>query len=322
MSNLSLAKKEPFSLTGKRLWIAGNTGLVGMALIKRLQQENCSILTISHTELDLRDQAQTNQWVKTNKPDVVILAAGTVGGIQENRTKPVNYLYDNLMIGTNVIRASARYGVQKLLNLGSSCFYPTQAAQPIKETDLLTGALETTNEAYAIAKIATTKLCQAYFKQFNKDFITVVPTNLFGEGDHFDDRAHVISALIKKFHQASQNHSSEVEIWGSGRPEREFLYIDDAVDAMVFLLKNYHQIEPINIAGGEIVSIAQLAQTLGRLFEFEGKLSFDVSKPDGMMKKSLDGSKLSQLGWKPQVSFLEGLKKSIHYYLNTTRGVR
>ncbi len=312
----------PYSLSGRRVWVAGHSSLIGRALCSRLKREDCEILTVSQGEVDLRRQQGVEHWLEENKPDTVIVAAATVGGIEANRTKPVDFLYDNLMIGANVIHAAAATDVKKLMYLGSSCFYPRLAEQPINEKSLLTGPLEPTNEAYALAKIASTKLCEAYRRQHGADFITAVPSNLYGPEDHFDSEgAHVIPSLISRFHNAKVNNLPEVTLWGTGSAIREFLYVGDAADGLVHVLKNYSDISPINVSGEEGVSIAQLAVIIAEVVGYEGTLRNDTTKPDGMPKKVLDASLIQSLSWKPKISLIQGLEFTYQDYLNISKTV-
>jgi GDP-L-fucose synthase len=291
-----------------RVWVAGHSGLVGSALVRRLAQTDADVLTVSRTDVDLRDQAAVNRWLAAQRPDSVFVAAATVGGIEANRTRPAEFLYDNMMIAANIIHASADNGVRKLMFLGSSCFYPRETAQPIREDSMLTGSFEPTNEWYAVAKVAGVKLCQAYRRQHGKDFIAVVPTNLYGPGDNFDLTAgHVIPALIRRFHEAKIAGADSVELWGTGKAIREYLYVDDAADALVFLMGRYSEESIINVAGGEEVTIAALAAQIAKVVGYEGALRYDHSKPDGMPRKVLDGSRIRAMGWRPKTSLHDGL---------------
>jgi GDP-L-fucose synthase len=312
-----------YDLAGRRIWVAGHTGLVGGALLRRLASTGGVLLTADRATLDLRKQAPVEQWLAANRPDAIFLAAATVGGIEANRTRPAEFLYDNLMIAANVIHAAAENGVSKLMFLGSSCFYPRNAGQPIREDTLLTGAFEPTNEWYAVSKIAGAKLCQAYRRQHGKDFITAVPTNLYGPGDNFDVAAgHVIPGLICRIHEAKQANAESVEIWGTGRPEREFLYVDDAADAMVFLMERYTGEEMINIAGGEIVSIAELTRLIADEIGYRGAFRFDTLRPDGMPRKVLDSTRIRNYGWQPATSFRQGLSKTYTWLVANSADAR
>lgn len=298
-----------FDLAGKRVWVAGHRGMVGSAILRRLQSEHgVEVITASRQDADLRRQVDVESWLNNNRPDVIFLAAAKVGGILANNNYPADFLYDNLMIEANVIHAAAKYNVSKLLFLGSSCIYPKLAPQPIVEDALLTGSLEPTNEWYAIAKIAGIKLCQAYRKQHGCDFISAMPTNLFGPGDNYDPlSSHVVAALLSKAHQAKKNGSSEMVVWGSGSPRREFMHVDDLADALVFLIKNYSGHDHLNVGTGSDVTIKEFAQIACEIVGFSGQLRFDTSKPDGTPRKLMDTSRLSQLGWKSNIKLKEGL---------------
>lgn len=304
-----------YSVAGKRVWVAGHRGLVGSAVVDRLQDENCIILTATKAELDLREQAAVERWMDSKRPDAIIIAAAKVGGILANDTYPADFLYDNLMIEANVVHAAKRVGVEKLLLLGSSCIYPRMAPQPITEDALLTGPLESTNEWYAIAKIAGVKLCQAYRRQFGCDFISAMPTNLYGIGDNFDlQTSHVLPALMSKIHAAKQGGHGEVEIWGTGTPLREFLHVTDLADACVYLLKHYSGAAPINVGSGQEISIRDLATLMADVIGFPGRLVFDASKPDGTPRKLLDSGPLTNLGWKASTPLKEGIATVYHWY--------
>ncbi len=312
-----------FGLEGARVFVAGHRGMVGSAVVRRLAQEPCEVLTAGREQADLRRQVETEAWIADQKPDAIVLAAAKVGGILANDRYPGQFLYDNLAIETNVIEAARRVGVRKLLFLGSSCIYPKHAPQPMPESCLLSGPLEPTNEWYAIAKIAGLKLCQAYRREYGCDFISVMPTNLYGPGDNFDlETSHVVPALIRKAHEAKLAGQPTLEVWGSGRPKREFLHVDDLADAVVYLLTRYSAAPPINVGTGEDVSIAELAQMIQRVCGFTGRLSFDSSKPDGTPRKLLDVSRLTALGWRPQTSLEAGLAEAYEWFLQNATAAR
>jgi GDP-L-fucose synthase len=307
-----------FPLSGKRVFVGGHRGMVGSALIRRLAQEKCQIQTAGRDVVDLRDQAAVDRWFDEHRPEAVLLAAARVGGIHENDMHPGDFLYDNLAIATNVIEASRRVGVVKLLYLGSSCIYPRLAPQPMPESCLLTGPLEPTNEWYAIAKIAGLKLCQAYRRQHGCDFVSVMPTNLYGSNDNFDLlSSHVLPALLAKIDAAVRNGLDTVEIWGTGRPRREFLHVDDLADAVVFLLKTWSDEEPINIGTGTDVTVAELARLIADVVGFRGHFVFNDSKPDGTPRKLLDVSKLTALGWRPRIDLEAGIRHTYEWYRNS-----
>lgn len=296
------------SLSHKRIFVAGHRGMVGAAVLRRLAAEDCQILTAPRSELDLTNQQAVQDWMLQQRPDIVVLAAAKVGGIQANNTYPVDFLYQNLMIETNVMHAAYLADVPRLLFLGSSCIYPKHAAQPITEDSLLTGPLEPTNEWYAIAKIAGIKLVQAYRKQYGRDWISAMPTNLYGPGDTYDlANSHVLPALLRKFHEAKQNGAPEVVVWGSGTPLREFMHCDDLADALVFLLKTYSDAAPINVGSESEVTIRELAETIAQVVGYQAKLTFDSSKPDGTPRKLMDSSRLHALGWNRVRRLRDGL---------------
>jgi GDP-L-fucose synthase len=306
-----------FSLIGKKVFVAGHRGMVGSAIVRRLATENCEILVADRNDADLQDEAQTRSWLEKHKPDVVVLAAARVGGIGANNALPVDFLCDNMRIQLNVIQGSHAVGVDRLLFLGSSCIYPKFAKQPISESELLTGALEPTNEWYAIAKIAGLKMCQAYRQQFGRDYVSAMPTNLYGPGDNYHpEHSHVPAALLRRFHDAKLANAPTVSVWGTGTPLREFLYVDDMADACVFLLKHYSQREPINVGTGEEVSIGEFAERVAEAVGYRGELVFDSSKPDGTPRKLLDSSRLRALGWKPKVTLQQGLPIALEDFLN------
>ena len=299
-----------------RVYIAGHGGLVGSALVRHLEAQGfTNILTATRDELDLRDQSGVSSWFKANRPDYVLLVAGTVGGILANSTRPAEFIYDNLMIHGTVVHSAYETEVKKLLYLGSSCIYPRDATQPITEEELLTGPLEGTNEWYAIAKIAGIKLCQAYRRQYGCDFISAMPTNLYGPGDNFDlDSSHVIPALIRKFHDAKQSDPNEVEVWGTGSAFREFLHVDDLADACLYLLEHYSDDSHINVGTGVDLSIKQLAKTIRDVVNPDAQLVWDTSKPDGTPRKLLDVTRLRSLGWAPSIDLEAGLRSTYRWY--------
>lgn len=310
-----------YALHGRRIWVAGHRGMVGAALMRRLKSEDCELVTVGHERLDLTRQQDVEQWISEARPQAVFMCAAKVGGILANDKAPVDFLYDNLAIASNVIRAAAVNQVEKLLFLGSSCIYPRLAPQPIPESALLTGALEPTNEWYAVAKIAGLKLCQAYRRQFGCDFIAAMPTNLYGPGDNFDlDTSHVVPALIHKAHKAKHSKQHELVIWGSGAPRREFLHVDDAADALVRLMTHYSGDSPVNVGCGTDIGILELAVLIARVVEFGGRIVTDPTKPDGTPRKLLDTHKLSNLGWHPRISLEEGLASTYAWFLSTQQG--
>ena len=296
--------------------MAGHTGLVGSAIVRKLREQGYRhIITRTSQECDLTNQALTNRLFEQEKPEFVFLAAAKVGGIQANHTYPADFIYINLAIETNVIKAAHDQRVKKLLFLGSSCIYPKECPQPIKEEYLLTGPLEPTNEAYAIAKIAGLKMCQFFRKQYGNNFISAMPTNLYGPNDNYDlETSHVLPALIRKFHEAKVSNSPFVELWGTGTPRREFLYVDDLADALIFLMKNYEDDEHINVGTGEDISILELAEMIKEIVGFRGEITFDRSKPDGTLRKLLDVSKISRLGWKKRITLKDGINECYRNY--------
>jgi GDP-L-fucose synthase len=309
-----------YDLTGKRVWVAGHRGLVGSALVRHLATDNCEILTASRSEVDVADREAVSGYIKREKPDAIIVAAAKVGGILANDTYPVDFLYDNLMIETSIIRAAHANDVNRVLFLGSSCIYPKHAPQPIEESSLLTGPLEPTNEWYAIAKIAGIKLTQAYRKQYGRDFVSAMPTNLYGPGDNFDlNTSHVLPALIRKAHEAKLRGDKEIVIWGTGTPRREFLYVDDCADALVFLLKTYSEYEHINVGSGEDLSILELTRLVCDVVGFDGEILHDLSKPDGTPRKLMSADRLKALGWQPRIDMRDGVQRTYDWYLAEAR---
>ena len=299
-----------------RIFVAGHAGLVGSAIVRKLESAGYSnLLLVRRDQLDLRDQAAVNYWFRANRPDYVFLVAGTVGGILANSTRPAEFIYDNMMIHATVVHASHLYDISKLLYLGSSCIYPRQAAQPIREDQLLTGPLEPTNEWYAIAKIAGVKLCQAYRKQYGCRFISAMPTNLYGPNDNFDlESSHVLPAMIRKFHEARVAGEQTVVVWGTGSPMREFLHVDDLASACLFLMNEYDDDEHINIGTGSDLSIRSLAELVRSIVYPEAQLVFDTSKPDGMPRKVLDVSRLAALGWRASIPLDRGIQETYDWY--------
>ena len=305
-----------YSFVGKKVWVSGHAGMVGQSLMCRLAQVDCEILTVTRGEVDQRRQADVEAWMEENRPDAVFIAAATVGGILDNDTRPAEFIYDNLAIEANVINAAWKTGVEKLLFLGSACIYPKLAPQPMPEDALLTGPLEETNQWYAIAKIAGIMLCQAYRKQYGCDFISAQPINLYGPGDNFDlESSHVIPALMRKAHEAKQANAADLVVWGTGNPRREFLFVDDLADSLVFLMKNYSGPVQVNLGTGEELTIRELAETVARVVGFEGELSFDADKPDGTPRKLLDNTRIREMGWSPKTSLAEGLARTYEWFL-------
>ena len=303
--------------TDSRIFVAGHRGLVGSAIMRQLADAGCTaVLTATRDQLDLRDQAAVNYWFRANRPEYVFLVAGTVGGILANSTRPAEFIYDNLLIHATVVHAAHSYGATKLLYLGSSCIYPRESVQPMTEDLLLTGALEPTNEAYAIAKIAGIKLCQAYRTQYGDDFISAMPTNLYGPGDNFDlTSSHVLPALIRTFHEARTAGVNEVTIWGTGTPRREFLHVDDLARACLFLMDRYSEAEHINVGTGEDLSIRELAEQVRDVVHPQARLRFDPSKPDGMPRKLLDVTRIHRLGWSHRIDLTSGIRTTYEWFL-------
>ena len=317
------ASATDYRLAGKRVWVAGHRGMVGSALVRRLRSEDCEILTVGRDVLDLRDQAATYAWIADRRPEAVFLAAARVGGILANDTHPGAFLHDNLAIQNNVIEGARRAGTEKLLFLGSSCIYPRLAPQPISEDALLTGPLEPTNQWYAIAKIAGLKLAEAFRRDYGSDFISAMPTNLYGPGDNFDlETSHVLPALLRKVHEAKLHGASSYTIWGSGTPQREFMHVDDCADALVFLMRHYSDASHVNVGTGSDVTILELAEMIADIVGFSGTIERDPSKPDGTPRKLLDCSRLTALGWSPSIPLREGIERTYAWYLDQTAEAR
>ena len=311
-----------FDLTKKKIWVAGHKGMVGSALAGQLTGIGSEILTVSSSELDLRDQSATRKWLKANKPEAIIIAAAKVGGIWANNIYPTSFLYDNLMIEANIIEAAAKIGVEKLMLLGTGCIYPKVTEQPVQESSLLSGPLEPTNEWYAIAKIAGIKLCQAYKQEFGLNFISAMPTNLYGPNDNFDlETSHVLPALIHKIHLAKKTNAKTVTVWGTGKPQRELMHVDDCADALIHVMKNYDEIEPINIGTGEDMSIQFIAELVSQVIGWNGELVYDTSKPDGTLRKVLSVDKLRKLGWQHKIAPKEGIKQVYSWFLGNEKEI-
>ena len=312
-----MATEPLYDLTGKRVWVAGHRGMVGQALVRRLDREACEIVTADRARLDLRRQAEVEAWVADTRPHAVVLAAARVGGILANDSYPAEFLHDNLAIETSIIEAARRVGVEKLLFLGSSCIYPKEAPQPIIEEALLTGPLEPTNAWYAIAKIAGLKLAQAYRRQYGCDFISAMPTNLYGPNDNFDlASSHVLPALMRKAHEAKLNGDASMTIWGSGQPRREFMHVDDCADALVFLMRNYSADSHINVGVGEDVTIRELAGLVCETVGYAGQIVRDETKPDGTFRKLMSSARLAALGWRSSIGLREGLAQTYRWFLD------
>jgi GDP-L-fucose synthase len=310
----------PFELKGKTVFVAGHRGMVGAALTRRLAREGVELLTISRSEVDLRDQAAVNKWFAAKRPQAVFLAAAKVGGIVANNTLRAEFLYDNLVIAANVIHAAHVNATEKLMFLGSSCIYPKMAPQPLREDSMLTGPLEITNEPYAIAKIAGIKMCEAYRSQYGSDFVSVMPTNLYGSGDNYHpEYSHVVAALIRRFHEAKVTGAKNIVVWGTGTPRREFLYVDDLADACIHLMKTYSSSELVNIGTGEDITIAEFARVVAATVGYAGEISYDTARPDGTPRKLLDVSRLAKLGWRASTSLEDGLRLAYQAYLRESR---
>ena len=313
--------RTPFELKGKTVFVAGHRGMVGSALVRRLAAEDVELLTLTGSEVDLRDQAAVNRWFAAHRPQAVFLAAAKVGGIVANNTLRAEFLYDNLAIATNLIHAAHVNRCEKLMFFGSSCIYPKLASQPLREDSMLTGPLEPTNEPYAIAKIAGIKMVETYRSQYGSDFISVMPTNLYGRGDNYHpEYSHVVAALIRRFHEAKVSSTRRVVVWGTGTPRREFLYVDDLADACMHLMKTYSDSELVNIGTGEDITIAEFARVVAATVGFSGEISFDSSRPDGTPRKLLDVSRLAKLGWRASTSLEDGIRLAYQAYLSESRG--
>jgi GDP-L-fucose synthase len=312
-----MASERPsYDLKGKRVWVAGHRGLVGAALVRRLAAEDCEVLAVERAKVDLRRQAEVEDWMAATKPQAVFLAAAKVGGILANHSLPAEFLYDNLMIETNILETARHNGVEKLLFLGSSCIYPKLAPQPITEDALLTGPLEPTNEWYAIAKIAGLKLAQAARIQYGCDFISAMPTNLYGPGDNFDlATSHVLPALLRKAHEAKQRGDPTMTIWGTGRPRRELMHVDDCADALVFLMRRYSDLDPINVGTGQDVSIRELAEMVCAAVGYRGAIVCDETKPDGTPRKLMSAERLRALGWRPTIELEDGISEVYRWFV-------
>lgn len=305
-----------FSLTNKRIWVAGHNGMVGSAVVRRLASEDCTVLTVPRSALDLTRQTDVESFLAREKPDAIVLAAARVGGILANETYPADFLYDNLMIEANIFAAAHKAGVERLLFLGSSCIYPREAPQPIDEDALLTGPLEATNQWYAVAKIAGIKLAQAYRQQHGRDYISAMPTNLYGPGDNFDLKSsHVLPALIRKAHEAKVAGAKSLTVWGTGSPLREFLHADDCADALVFLLKTYSDTRHINVGSGQELSILELTRMVCRTVGFTGEIVHDYSKPDGTPRKLMSSARLNAMGWRPRIGLEEGIAATYRWFV-------
>jgi GDP-L-fucose synthase len=312
----SVMHAKIFDLTHKRIYVAGHRGMVGSAMLRRLAACECEVITAGRDDVDLERQDQTEAFLAGTRPDVVVVAAAKVGGIHANSVYPAEFIGKNLAIALNAIQGSYKAGVKKLLFLGSSCIYPKFARQPMSEDELLTGPLEPTNEWYAVAKIAGIKLCQAYRRQYGVDFISVMPTNLYGPGDNYHpDNSHVVAALIRRLHQSKQDGAPTVTVWGTGTPRREFLFVDDLADACVFVLERYTGESHLNVGSGQEVTIADFAKLVAEVVDYKGKFVFDRSRPDGMPRKLLDSSKLLEMGWRPRTLLREGLEQTYAEFL-------
>jgi GDP-L-fucose synthase len=318
-----MTSRTDYALRGKRVWVAGHRGMAGSAIVRRLATEGCELLTAGRDEIDLRRQEAVEGWMAAQRPQAVFVAAATVGGILANSTRPAEFLYDNLAIEANVIHAAWKVGVEKLLFLGSSCIYPRLAPQPITEEMMLTGPLEPTNEWYAVAKIAGIKLCQAYRRQYGCDFVSAMPTNLYGPGDNYDPQSsHVAAAMQVKLHAAKVAGAPTIEVWGSGTPRREFLYVDDLADALVFMMQRYSDEPHLNVGTGSDITIRELAELVAKVAGWTGEFVYDRAKPDGMPRKVMDVSKLAALGWTARTPLEDGFRRAYEWYVRHVAGGR
>ena len=318
-----MEENKKFFIENKKVWVAGSTGMVGKSIVKLLNRRKCQLIFSDRKDLDLTDQRKVKHWMSTNKPDVIFLAAAKVGGILANKSFPVNFLEENLLINLNIIKNAFINGTEKLIFLGSSCIYPKNIVHSIREEKILSGPLEETNQWYSLAKLSGIKLCQAYRRQFNCDFISVMPSNLYGPGDNFNPlNSHVPAALLDRFHEAKVNNFEKVKVWGSGKPLREFLYVEDLANACIFLAENYSSEEPINVGTGKEISIKDFAQLIKKIVGFRGKIIFDKTKPDGVYKKVLNTEKVNKLGWNPETSLESGLRKYYKWYLENIKDIR
>ncbi len=318
-----MEENKKFLIENKKIWVAGSNGMVGKSIIKLLKQRKCKLIFSDRKDLDLTDQRMVKNWMYQNKPEVIFLAAAKVGGIYANNQFPVNFLEENLLINLNIIKNAFINGTKKLINLGSSCIYPKNIRHSIEEKKILSGPLEETNQWYSIAKISGIKLCQAYRRQFNCDFISIMPSNLYGPGDNFNPlNSHVPAALIDRFHTAKINDSKKVEVWGSGKPLREFLYVEDLASACIYLAEHYSSEEPINVGTGKETSIKDFAELIKKIVGFRGRIIFDNTKPDGVYRKVLNTKKVNKLGWKPVTSLESGLTKYYKWYLDNIKSIR
>jgi GDP-L-fucose synthase len=306
-----------YDLAGKRVWVAGHLGMVGSAIVRGLSKENCTVLSVDRRNLDLRRQSDVEAWISLHRPDAIFIAAAKVGGIHANNSLPADFIYDNLLIEANIIHTARVLGVEKLLFLGSSCIYPKLAPQPMTEDALLTSALEATNQSYAVAKIAGIQMCQAYRRQHGCDFISAMPTNLYGPNDNFDlMSSHVLPALLRKIHVGKQDRLDHIDLWGTGSPRREFLHVDDAAEACIFLMKHYSDFQHVNVGFGDDVSIRELAELIADVVGYRGEFVFDTSKPDGPPRKLLNVSKMTELGWSARIGLREGIESTYQWLVN------